>query len=156
MRKAQNQFNKDENFGKKYEDLLLEYFLENPEIHGDTIKKTKSKWSVVDFVNDEWICELKARRYSIHSFASFMVGENKLRQAEKEYKKEGHKKFRFYFILKEGVYYWDFKPNPESDDELMNYYFDMGGRKDRGIDERRITGYIYSDNLKLLTDTIHS
>lgn len=146
----------DERFGKKYEDLLQEYFDSHTEIHG-TIYKTKNKWNVVDFINDEWVCELKSRRYSIHSFHSFMVGENKLREAEEEYKKEHHKQFRFYFILREGVYYWDFEPNPPEDsEEEINYYYEMGGRNDRGKDERKITGYIFTENLKLLTTDIHT
>tara|TARA_R110002096_G_scaffold166839_1_gene336414 strand:- start:449 stop:907 length:459 start_codon:yes stop_codon:yes gene_type:complete len=152
MRKS---FQRDENFGKKYEDLLLEYFNGNPEIHGD-IEKTKNKYNVVDFVNDEWTCELKSRRYSINSFASFMVGQNKMEEAEKEYQKDNHKTFRFYFILKEGVYFWDFEPNPNNDDDDMLYYYSMGGRNDRGKDERKMTAYIFSENLNLLTDSIHS
>jgi glucose-6-phosphate 1-dehydrogenase len=69
MRNQHIQFKKDENFGKKYEDLLLEYFLKE-KTHGEDIKKTKNKWNVVDYINDEWVCELKSRRYSIHSFNS--------------------------------------------------------------------------------------
>lgn len=156
MNKYRVNIKKDENFGKKYEDLLQDYFNDNQDIHG-IIKKTKNRFNVVDYINDEWVCELKSRRYSIHSFASFMVGENKLREAEAEYKKENHKKFRFYFILKEGVYYWDYKPNPPEDsEEEIFYYFDMGGRTDRGRDERKMTGYIFTDNLIKLTDSIHT
>ena len=149
------QFIKDENFGKKYEDLLQEYFDSNLSIHGKIVK-TKKKYATIDYINEEWICELKSRRYSINSFASFMVGKNKMEEAETEYKKKNHKKYRFYFTLKEGVYYWDFQPNPEEDGEEMFYYYEMGGRNDRGRDERKETAYIFTDNLILLTDTIHS
>tara|TARA_R110002012_G_scaffold24851_3_gene82614 strand:+ start:8152 stop:8622 length:471 start_codon:yes stop_codon:yes gene_type:complete len=156
MRKKHIQYQKDERFGKKYEDLLLEYFLSNPEIHGEDIKKTKNKWNVVDYINDNWVCELKSRRYSIHDFNSLMIGKNKIEEAEKAYKQKNHKSYRFYFTMKEGIYYWDYEPNPESDDEELFYYFAMGGRCDRGRDERKETAYIFSDNLKLLTDKIHS
>ena len=64
------QFIKDENFGKKYEDLLQEYFDSNLSIHGKIVK-TKKKYATIDYINEEWICELKSRRYSINSFASF-------------------------------------------------------------------------------------
>ena len=154
MSRKHKQFKKDEHFGQKYEDLLQDYFNDNLHIHGEIVK-TKNKWNVIDYINDEWVCELKSRRYSINSFASFMVGENKMREAETNFKK-GQKKFRFYFTLKEGVYYWDFEPNPESDEEDMKYYYDMGGRCDRGKDERKRTAYIFTEELKLLTDTIHS
>jgi hypothetical protein len=155
MRKQHSQFKKDENFGKKYEDLLLEYFLKE-KTHGDTIKKTKSKWNVVDYINDKWVCELKSRRYSINDFSSLMIGKNKIEEAEREYKLDNHKLYRFYFTMKEGVYYWDYEPNPEDENEDVKYYFAMGGRNDRGKDERKETAYIFTDNMKLLTDTIHT
>lgn len=155
MRKQHSQFKKDEKFGKKYEDLLQEYFDDNLELHGK-IFKTKNKWNVVDYINDEWVCELKSRRYSINDFNSLMIGKNKIEEAEKAYKNKLHKKYRFYFTMKEGIFYWDYEPNPESDDEEVKYYFDMGGRNDRGKDERKETAYIFTDNIKLLTDTIHS
>jgi hypothetical protein len=156
MRNQHIQFKKDENFGKKYEDLLLEYFLKE-KTHGDTIKKTKSKWNVVDYINDKWVCELKSRRYSIHSFNSLMIGKNKIEEAEREYKNDNHKKYRFYFTMREGVYYWDYEPNPPEDsEEEIFYYFAMGGRNDRGKDERKETAYIFTDNMKLLTETIHT
>lgn len=149
-------YSQDKKFGNKYEDLLLQYFLDNPELHGEDIKKTKNKYNVVDYINDKWVCELKSRRYSIHDFADLMIGKNKIEEAEKAYKNENHKSYRFYFTMKEGIYYWDFQYNPENDEDDMIYYFGMGGRTDRGIDERKECAYIFTENLKLLTDTIHS
>ena len=145
----------DKNFGNLYEDLLFKYFKEHPEIHGVNLRRTINRFNVVDYVNDKWVCELKSRRFSIKSFDNWMVGENKMREAESEYSKGG-RNFRFYFTLNEGVYYWDYEPNPESDDEEMKYYYDMGGRQDRGKDERKPCAYIFSDNLKLLTNSIHT
>jgi len=145
---------RDETFGLLYENLLQDYFDEHLELHGKIIK-TKNKFNVVDYINDEWVCELKSRRYSIHSFHSFMIGANKMREAEKAYKQENHKKYRFYFTLKEGVFYWDFTPWPEDDSDLQ-YYYGMGGRCDRGKDERKECAYIFAEDLKLLTDEIHT
>ena len=149
-------YNQDKNFGNKYEDLLLDYFKENPDIHGEDIKKTKNKYNVVDYINEKWVCELKSRRYSINDFADLMIGKNKIEEAEEAYKKDNHKLYRFYFCMREGIFYWDYQPNPESDDEEIFYYFGMGGRSDRGIDERKECAYIFTDNMKLLTDTIHT
>jgi hypothetical protein len=86
-----------------------------------------------------------------------MIGKNKIEEAEEAYKNDNHKKYRFYFTMREGVYYWDYEPNPPEDsEEEIFYYFAMGGRNDRGKDERKETAYIFTDNMKLLTDTIHT
>ena len=141
---------KDEKFGKIYEEDLDVYFKDNLHLHGH-LTKTIDKYNTIDYINDDWVCELKSRRYSIKSFDSFMVGENKMKEAE-----VSAKKYRFYFCLREGVYYWDFKPNPEDETEDMYYYYGMGGRSDRGRDERKMTAYIFTENLILLTDTIRT
>lgn len=153
----------DKSFGTKFEDLLLEYLNQNPELeHGTPLVKFKNPYAQMDFRNDEWRCELKSRRISIHSYQDLMIGANKIREAEINYNlRATHQtiiKYRFYFILKEGVYYWDFKPNPEEDDESeeLYYYFKEGGRQDRGKDERKECAFIFTEHLTLLTNTIHS
>ena len=38
--KDKKKYSRDKNFGNKYEDLLLQYFKDNPELHGADITKT--------------------------------------------------------------------------------------------------------------------
>tara|TARA_R110000772_G_scaffold105833_1_gene207639 strand:+ start:112 stop:588 length:477 start_codon:yes stop_codon:yes gene_type:complete len=153
--KDKKKYSRDKNFGNKYEDLLLQYFKDNPELHGADITKTTNNWNVVDYVSEDWVCELKSRRYSIKSFNDLMIGKNKIQEAEEAYKHEGHKSYRFYFTMKEGIFYWDFQYNPDTDENQI-YYYGMGGRNDRGIDERKECAFIFTDEMKLLTSTIHS
>lgn len=143
-------FKQDKDFGDFYECELLKYFNTNPQLHGK-ITKTKDKFNVVDYVNSDWVCELKSRRISINDFETIMIGKNKLLLAEND---TTTRQFRFYFVLKEGTFYWDFRDqNVEGIDP--DYFFGMGGRCDRGKDERKQCGYIFASSLTLLTDTIY-
>ena len=58
--------------------------------------------------------------------------------------KKHNLKYRFFFILKDGTYFWDFKENTE---EEIYYHYGTGGRKDRGCVEERKVAFIYTKYL---------
>jgi len=147
---SSSQYKKDRRFGIQYEKLLLEYLNKN-NTHDEKIIQRTEQHAQIDYYSKNWEIELKTRRCYKNSYPDLMMGKNKLTIAEKT-----HKNTRFYWIFKDGVYYWDFEPNPENDDEEIKYYFKNGGRTDRGVDERKLLGYVFTDNLKLLTTDIKS
>jgi len=142
------QYKKDRKLGLKYEKILLEYLNKN-NTHSERVIQRIQQNAQIDYFSESWEIELKTRRCFKNSYPDLMMGKNKLRIAEKS-----KKNVRFYWIFKDGVYYWDYEPNPESDDEEIFYYFKNGGRCDRGQSEAKEMGYIFVDNLKLLTDEI--
>ena len=127
-------YSRDKTFGEKYEDKLMEV-LNEADYKDDNIKKFKYGYSWFDFRNKTDCLELKTRRIFNSSFPDLMVGANKMSQAEA--KKHGLK-YRFFFILKDGTYYWDFKENTE---EEIYYHYGTGGRRDRKV------AYIYTKYL---------
>lgn len=145
MYKKSQQYKKDKIMGEYYENLLLKYLNEN-NIHDEKVIKRKDENAQIDYYSNNWEIELKSRRYFKKDFYTIMIGMNKLQIAEK-----CKKNVRFYWIFKDGVYYWDFKPN---NDDLINYYYDYGSRKDRGMNETKMVGYVFGELLTLLTDKI--
>ena len=138
-------YKKDRDFGEKYENLLLDYCNKN-EYKDTPLKKFKYQYSWYDFRNDTDCNELKTRRIFYNSYPDLMVGANKMRQAES--KKHGLK-YRFFFIMRDGTYYWDFTPNTETEEY---YHYGVGGRKDRGCVEECKVAYIYTKYLKKYAD----
>lgn len=116
---------KDLKFGFKCEDDLLDRIREK---YGDDIKKTK-QYDIFDFNNDDIQIELKNRRCYSYSYPSMMIGLNKLIKAEKS-----ERRSVFLWNLKDGLYCWNFNKK--------EYKTAFGGRKDRGLDERKIVAFI--------------
>ena len=135
-------FKADKVLGTAKENELVAY-LNN---HTDDIYHLyKNKNSVYDFMNGEYICELKTRRNNKDAYPDTMVGYNKIKEAEEDVSVF---KYRFYFIFTDGTYYWDFVRD--------NYRISMGGRRDRGRPEFKEYAYIDVSQLTLLTTEINS
>jgi hypothetical protein len=112
-------------FGFKSENILLNKI---KKLYGQNIKKT-NMYHIFDYENENYLIELKTRRIFYNQYKDIMIGLNKLKFAE-----TSEKKCIFLWKMKNGLYMWEFNKN--------NYSVRMGGRCDRGIDERKMCGYI--------------
>jgi hypothetical protein len=87
-------FSKDYKSGKRNEEEVLHtiniYFKDN-------IKQTQSQYSSYDFEGDKHIYELKARRCNHNTYATTMIGKDKLIKSEKRQ--------IFLFKFYDGLYY---------------------------------------------------
>jgi hypothetical protein len=66
-----------------------------------------------------------------------MIGENKIRFAEKT-----NRKVILVWNFQDGVYFYQFDKNDISNGNIT---FRMGGRTDRGKDERKMYAYVSKD-----------
>ena len=73
-----------------------------------------------------------------------MIGLNKIEEAEKNYKIHN---YYMLWLCEDGLYSWLYNPN-------KNYVIKMGGRNDRGFDERKMCAYIPTEDLTLITNKI--
>ena len=124
---------RDLEYGFKCEDRLFSKF---KKIWGDDIKKT-NQYDTFDYMNDDIQIELKNRRCYSYTYPSMMIGLNKLIDAELNKRRSV-----FVWNLKDGLFYWNYNKD--------EYTTAFGGRKDRGIDERKITAFIDMKHLKRL------
>ena len=133
-------FNKDYEKGISNEDRVLEF------LNKDNINKfcKCSKNYEFDFMNSEYIIELKSRRNNYNTYPSTMCGYNKLKIAEDN----PENKYKFLFLFTDGLYEWEYNKD--------EYTIKKGGRKDRGKFEYKDYAYIGIDKLKLLSDNVTS
>ena len=133
-------FNKDYEKGISNEDRVLEF------LNKDNVNKfcKCSKNYEFDFMNLEYIIELKSRRNNFNKYPSTMCGYNKLKIAEEN----PDNKYKFLFLFTDGLYEWEYNKD--------EYTIKKGGRKDRGKLEYKDYAYIGIDKLKLLSDNITS
>ena len=112
--------------------------------------KTKDKYNIVDFVNEDKkiIGELKSRKYICGHCEDWMIGVNKIQRA-KELHKKGYK-VGFYFAFYDGIWKWRYSPkNVRIDTTIRD-----GGRVDRNINEIKKYYYIPNNKMKFITDKI--
>jgi hypothetical protein len=126
---------KDLDFGFQQEDKLLNVFREKFDKH---LCKTND-FSIIDYISPKTYLELKSRNKPHNEYPTIMIGENKMRFAEKS-----NKKVIFVWNFTDGIYYYVFNK-----DDLTNgnINFAMGGRTDRGKDERKMCAYVKSSIL---------
>lgn len=102
--------NKDElkmrQFGAKHENIEYKFL---KTIFKD-LKKSKERFSIFDFYNDEYIIELKTRTNEYNKYPTTMVSMNKI-----EYKDNRKKVFIFKFT--DGIYRW----NMDTDYEIKYF-----------------------------------
>ena len=122
---------RDLKYGFKCEDKLLSKIREK---YGEDIEKTK-QYAVFDYKNDDIQIELKNRRCYSYTYPSMMIGLNKLTNAE-----NSNRRSVFLWNLKDGLFYWNYNKD--------EYKTAFGGRKDRGLDERKIVAFIDMKYLK--------
>jgi len=108
----------------------------------------KNEHSTMDFINGDIIAELKSRRNKYRQYPDTMCGLNKIRQAEASQEKGKDVQYKFYFLFTDGLYVWDFNKD--------EYTTRLGGRQDRGADERKKYAYVNIEYLKFVTTEINS
>jgi hypothetical protein len=143
----------DLKLGSWGEQQLIRFLNNLEENKDDKFQLFKYRYKTYDLRNSKITGEVKTRRVNSYTYDTTIVGFNKVKECIKEYNENGGrllKIWRFYFIFKDGVYFWDFK-KPDED-----YIVDIGGRTDRGIDERKDYCYIDCQKLTLLTTQIKS
>jgi len=136
---------KDIYFGFKMEYKLFKY-----------LKKTKpnvvwltknNQYSEMDYSDDNnWVYELKSRRFNKTKYNTHMVENNKINYLNKN----PHLKGKIYFMFYDGLYVY----NHFKDSKRQGIIKKHGGRCDRGIDETKETTYIKDEYLKLVTSKI--
>ena len=135
-----NKFNKDYNYGKYKETLVL------PLIRNEfdtTLICSKDTYAICDYVGDECNVELKSRRCSIHSYPDTMISQSKITYLLKENKK-GYCVFSFY----DGVVWIEI-----TDESVATFRKSKGGRADRGKVETNDYYFIPSKSLKRFVNT---
>ena len=129
-------FLSNETYESKYK-IDNEYGLESEKICLPIIKKlfdpyiikNENKYAIFDYVGSTHFIELKTRKYESFKYPDTMIGVNKIKNALKV---EG-RKVVFCFKFTDAFYYWEF--DKEKLDEVAEIR--LGGRIDRGKDERR-------------------
>lgn len=92
------------------------------------------EYNTMDFISPKTYIELKTRNYRFTQLSDIMIGKNKV-----EFCMKSNRRCILAWKFIDGVYYYEFNKN---DVENGDVYFAMGGRMDRGIDERREVAYI--------------
>ena len=91
---------------------------------------------IFDYENENYQIELKTRRIVSKAYKDIMIGLNKLEIAEAT----KDKKSIFLWKMNDGLFMWEFNSK--------QYEVRMGGRKDRGRDERKFCGFVPTEFLK--------
>jgi hypothetical protein len=126
----------DLKLGNEGEDYCLPIFRERFDKY---LCKT-NLYSQMDYISPKTIIELKTRNCKSSSYPSIMIGKNKV-----EISIKSKKRCILAFKFQDGIYYWEAN---KADVDNGNVYFAMGGRCDRGIDERKEVAYIKRELLK--------
>ena len=137
---------KDIEFGNYYEQRVLKWLNRN-DFSGNILNLYKNPYNVMDMIseNQKHIIELKTRRIKHDKYEDMMIGLNKIEEAEKN----PQYKYHMYFLCEDGLYGWTYTPN-------KNYLIKMGGRNDRGKDERKLCAFLPTEDLCLITTDINS
>jgi hypothetical protein len=133
---------KDLSFGKKAEKDLLPLFRDN---FDKNLQQTTWTYNSIDFESENTIVELKSRKCYYDDYKDMMIGANKVKRVSDEFAKNKRQGYLVFNCL-DGIYYWKF--NVEESKNAVSYR--MGGREDRGKDEKELTAYINKDYLKCL------
>jgi hypothetical protein len=114
------------------------------------VRKTIFKYSVIDFVGENFSGELKSRNCSINDYNEFMIGFNKIETGFKKLKDDY--KVYIWFAFKEGLYVWELNENNYELNGGKNQ-IRFGGTKNRGYDDFKDHYYIKKEFLTKLDDT---
>ena len=102
------------------------------------------KYSKIDFQNDNFAVEYKRRRINFGQYNTLFFDEGKIEEGFK-YVNNGKRVF-FVWECNNGLFYWELKEN--------EYFIEIGGRVDRGKDERKRLANINIEHIKPLTTNI--
>jgi len=126
---------RDLKFGLAEEDRLIHLFREK----FDKLLCKTGDFSVMDFISPKTYLELKSRNVKHDTYNSVMIGANKIKFA-----RDCGKRVIFVFNFTDGIYYYEFKYEDTRNGVID---FRLGGRMDRGIDERKTYAYININNI---------
>lgn len=133
---------KDLYLGKKAEMELLPLFRE---VFDASLNLTTHSYDTMDYESKDTIIELKTKNYNYRNLSDMMIGANKVKRVSDEYHKKKKNGYLVFNCL-DAIYYWKF--NEEEFKDAITYR--MGGRMDRGKDERKICAFVNKKYLKLL------
>ena len=126
--------------GEKSVHKLLEEFY-------DTILTETSRYATCDFMNDDFCIELKTRNNTYEKYPTTMIGQNKIEYMKIQIKRGVRCVLAFNFT--DGLYVYELTP----ENILLIEQNAYGGRRDRGKNEIKFTGYSYID-IKLLEKVV--
>ena len=131
----------DVNFGIKSEGKSL---LKIQKLLGKNIRKSSNNYAILDFYSKEWKvkAEVKGRRNTKFAFDTTMIGENKIKEAQRLHKK-GYEVF-FFFDYTDKLSYFKI-----SDLANIRSSLKYGGTTRRGIRERKMYRWV---DVRDLTD----
>jgi hypothetical protein len=132
--------NRDLAFGFQQEDNLLGIFREN----FDRCLSRTGRSAVVDYIAPRTYLELKSRNCRSDRYNTIMFGKNKI-----EFAQRTNRDFYAVFNFIDGVYFYKYKKE-DLDNGLIT--FGLGGRQDRGKDERKECAFIAHNLLTRLCD----
>ena len=92
------------------------------------------QFNTMDFISPKTYVELKSRNYRFADFDDIMIGKNKV-----EFCLKSSRRCILAWRFTDGIYYYEFDKNNMDDGSV---FFGMGGRTDRGRDERKEVAYI--------------
>ena len=141
-----NRKQKDLEFGNYYERKVIEWLNEN-DYSNDKLKFYKNPYNVMDMCNSTNIIELKTRRIKHNQYPDLMIGLNKIEEAENN--SNDDILYTMLFLCNDGLYGWSCMDG-------KTYSVRMGGRCDRGKDERKICAFLPCEDLFLITTDINS
>ena len=129
---------KDIELGEKGEQNTLPLFQDKIDKY---LCKT-GKFNVMDFISPNNYVEVKTRNCNHDKYDNIMIGKNKV-----EYALKSFRNCYLAWNFQDGIYYW--KVNKEDVDN-GDVFYAMGGRCDRGKDERKEVAYVKSHLLTKL------
>ena len=92
------------------------------------------RFNTMDFMSPKTYVELKSRNCRFNDYADIMIGKNKV-----DFCLASSRRCILAWRFTDGIYCYDFN---KEDIESGDVYFAMGGRCDRGKDERKEVAYI--------------
>tara|TARA_R110002096_G_scaffold21368_2_gene69411 strand:+ start:677 stop:1099 length:423 start_codon:yes stop_codon:yes gene_type:complete len=114
-------------------------------IFGELIDNNiKNKFSKIDFQNDMFGVEYKRRRITFGQYPTLFFEEGKIMEGW-NYVNNGKRVF-FIWECNDGLFYWELQAG--------EYYYEIGGRTDRGFDERKRLANIKLEYIKPLSELI--
>jgi hypothetical protein len=125
----------DMKLGLESEDECLSIFRN---VFDEHLCKTDT-YSCMDYISPKTYIELKTRNCSSNAFNTIMIGKNKV-----EFSLKSKRKCVLAWRFTDGIYYYIVNKKDITNGDV---FYAMGGRSDRGIDERKMVAYIKKELL---------
>jgi hypothetical protein len=146
----QQLFNKDYNRGKINEKRVVKFLNENTCYKYYLERNTFSLMDFKIFGEPNRLDELKSREINHDDFPTALIGKQKIEQAIKNHESN---KYQFWYLYKDGLYYYDFKIEDINNKKI---FLDWWKRTSRGKLEKKLVYYIPKELLTLFSDKITS